>query len=200
MLILVFGLIIFLGIHLLRVVSEPVRERMIERLGEGRYKGTYSALSLVGILLIVYGYGQARIGAVPLWDPPGGLGHLALVLVPIAFVLVASAYAPTGYIKATVRHPMVLGVGLWALAHLLANATVPDLLLFGSFLGWAVIDFISALGRALPGGEPASRRVGGDVAALVIGLVLAALFIGGLHAWLFGVAPIAGAPAPLSLS
>lgn len=194
MLILVAGLIIFFGIHLMRVVSDPLRTRIIDRLGETQYKGAYSALSLVGIMMVGYGYGQASIGALPLWDPPGGLSHLALILVPIAFVLVASAYTPTGHIKATVRHPMVLGVGLWALGHLLANATLPDLLLFGGFLGWAVIDYASALKRTEAAARPVARGYGGDVAAVVIGLVLAALFIGGLHAWLFGVAPIPGAP------
>ncbi|MBB4004848.1 NnrU family protein [Aurantimonas endophytica] len=191
MLILVTGMIIFLGIHSVRIFAESARDRMIDRLGEGRYKGAYSVLSLVGILLVGYGYGQAKIGGLPLWETPGGLRHLALVLVPVAFVLVVSAYVPTGHIKAAVRHPMVLGIALWALGHLLANATAADLVLFGGFLGWGIVDYINALGRTGPAARPVARGYGGDIAAVGIGLVLAAIFIGGLHEWLFGVAPIA---------
>ncbi|UIJ72693.1 NnrU family protein [Aurantimonas sp. HBX-1] len=190
MLILVLGMIIFLGIHSVRIFAESARDRMIDRLGESRYKSAYSALSLVGILLVGYGYGQAKLGAMPLWDPPGGLRHLALILVPLGFVLVAAAYAPTGHIKAAVRHPMVLGIALWALGHLLANGTAPDLVLFGGFLAWAVIDYINALGRTGAAARPVANSYRGDIAAVVIGLVLAAIFIGGLHRWLFGVAPI----------
>lgn len=191
MLILVTGLIIFLGIHSVRIFAEDARHRIIARLGESRFKGAYSVLSLIGILLVGYGYGQARIGALPLWEPPGGLRHLALVLVPVGFVLVTAAYVPTGHIKAAVRHPMVLGIALWALGHLLANGTTADLVLFGGFLAWAVIDYINALGRTGAAARPVANGYGGDIAAVVVGLVLSAIFIGGLHEWLFGVAPIA---------
>ncbi|NDV85925.1 NnrU family protein [Aurantimonas aggregata] len=191
MLILVTGMIIFLGIHSVRIVAEPVRDRMIARLGEGRYKGAYSVLSLIGIMLVGYGYGQAKIGGLPLWDPPGGLRHLALVLVPVAFVLVTAAYVPTGHIKAAVRHPMVLGIALWALGHLLANGTAADVVLFGGFLAWAIVDYINALGRTGAAARPVAKGYGGDIAAVIVGLVLSAIFIGGLHEWLFGVAPVA---------
>lgn len=191
MAILILGLVIFLGVHSLRIVTEPTRDRLLARFGENRFKGIYSVLSLVGLMLIIYGYGAARMTTVPLYAPPPGLGHLALLLVPGAFVLVASAYLPTGRIKTAVRHPMVLGVGLWALGHLLANGTVADTVLFGSFLVWAVLDYASAIRRPVPASAGRAPSLRGDLLAVVVGLGLAAAFILWLHRWFFGVAPIA---------
>ena len=191
MLILMAGLVIFLGVHSLRIVSESGRDAMVDRLGEQRYKGAYSVLSLAGFLLIVYGYGAARGEASQVYLPPDGLRHLTMLLVPIGFILVAAAYVPTGRIKTAVAHPMALGVGFWALGHLLANGTSADILLFGAFLVWAVADYAASYrrtgGRPADGGAPAMK---GDILAVAVGVILSAIFIGGLHLWLFGVSPL----------
>ena len=196
MLILIAGLIIFLGIHSLRVVSPAGRERLFDRLGESRFKGAYSILSVVGLVLLVYGYGQARADTTLWWVPPTGLKHLTFILVPISFILVASAYLPRGRIKAAVKHPMVLGVAVWALGHLLVNGTGADVVLFGAFLVWAVADYLSSLGRAdgiqtsAKAATAPTLSLKGDVLAVVIGIVLTAGFVGGLHLWLIGVSPL----------
>lgn len=190
---LLLGLVVFFGVHSLRIFAEDGRDRLIARLGESQFKLTYSALSLIGLLLIIFGYGQARADASLLWSPPTGLRHLAFLLVPVAFILVASAYSPAGHIKAAVRHPMVLGVAIWALAHLLVNGTDADLVLFGGFLAWALVDYASALRRTETGVAQAVavKSLRGDIIAVVIGLVLSAAFVFGLHGWLIGV-PLLG--------
>ncbi|HEY9056699.1 MAG TPA: NnrU family protein [Aurantimonas sp.] len=190
---LLLGMIVFFGVHSLRIFAEDGPDRLIARLGESQFKLTYSALSLIGLLLIIFGYGQARADASLLWSPPAGLRHLAFLLVPAALILVVSAYAPTGHIKAAVRHPMVLGVALWALAHLLVNGTDADLVLFGGFLAWALVDYASALRRTATGATQATAEKGlrGDIIAVAIGLVLSGAFLYGLHGWLFGV-PLLG--------
>lgn len=186
---LALGLIVFFGVHSLQIFAEDGRGRLIARLGESQFKLTYSALSLIGLLLIIFGYGQARADASVLWSPPTGLRHLVFLLVPVAFILVASAYSPAGHIKAMVRHPMVLGVAIWALAHLLVNGTDADLVLFGGFLAWALVDYASALRRTATGTAQATaaKNLRGDLIAVVIGLVLSAAFLFGLHGWLIGV-------------
>ncbi len=190
---LLLGLIVFLGVHSLQIFADDGRGRLIARLGESQFKLTYSALSLIGLLLIIFGYGQARADASVLWSPPSGLRHLAFLLVPVAFILVASAYSPAGHIKAMVRHPMVLGVAVWALAHLLVNGTDADLVLFGGFLAWALFDYASALRRTETDVVQAAavKSLRGDMIAVVIGLVLSAAFLFGLHDWLIGV-PLLG--------
>lgn len=189
MTILIIGLFIFLGIHSIRIVSESGYRTMVQRLGEGRFKGAYSLLSLIGLVLVVYGYGWARAGQGVLYDPFAGAGHLALVLVPISFILVAAAYVPAGHIKQTVRHPMVLGVAVWAFAHLIANGGTADVVLFGSFFVWAVVDYLNSLGRHVP--VLAERpRAKGDVLAVVAGIAVSAAFVAGLHRWFVGVSPL----------
>ena len=196
MLILIAGLIIFLGIHSLRLVSEEARDRLFVRLGEGRFKGAYSILSLVGLVLLVYGYGQARADTTQWWVPPSSLRQVTFILVPIAFILVASSYLPLGRIKAAVKHPMVLGVAVWALGHLIINGTGADVVLFGAFFVWAVLDYLAALKRtgSVPAGVSAAaakqRSAMGDGLAVVIGIALTVAFIAGLHLWLIGVSPL----------
>ncbi|WP_062015304.1 NnrU family protein [Aureimonas sp. AU4] len=189
MLLLVLGLVLFLGIHSLRIAGDGPRAAIVARLGDGPYKGLYSVLSLAGLVLIGQGYGHALAASGMAWTPPTGLRHLALLLVPIAFVLVASAYAPAGRIKRLARHPMVLGVGLWALGHLLANGETANVVLFGAFLVWAAADYAGSLRRApQPVAGPVSPK--GDAIAVTVGLGLALAFILGLHQWLIGVSPL----------
>ncbi|MEI6803488.1 MAG: NnrU family protein [Burkholderiales bacterium] len=144
---LLLGLVIFLGTHSVRIVANDWRAQRIEELGEMTYKGVYSLLSALGLGLIVWGFGMARDTPIPLWYVPTGMRHAASLLTLLAFVLLAAAYVPGNGIKARVHHPMVLAVKTWALAHLLANAMLAHLLLFGAFLVWAVFDFIASRRR-----------------------------------------------------
>lgn len=189
MVLLVLGLVLFLGLHSLRIAGDAPREALLSRLGEGPYKGLYSLLSLAGLVLIGQGYGAALAGSSMAWIPPTGLRHVTLLLVPLAFILVASAYAPAGHIKRLARHPMVLGVALWSLGHLLANGETANVILFGAFLAWAAADYAASLRRApQPVRGPVTLK--GDVAAVLVGGGLALAFILGLHQWLIGVSPI----------
>lgn len=187
---LILGLIVFLGGHSVRIVAPRMRDRMIARHGEGAWKGVYSIVAAVGLVLIVIGYGMARADPVVIWQPPVWTRHLALLLMVPVFVLFAAAYLP-GRIKATVRHPMLAGVKLWAVAHLLANGTLADMLLFGSFLAWAVVDRISVKRRdGAPPLTVARATPANDAIAILVGLAVYALFLFYLHRVLFGVAPL----------
>lgn len=190
---LVAGLVLFLGLHSVRIVADDWRAATIARWGEGRWKGAYSLGSALGLVLIVFGYGQARLDPVVLWASPVWTRHLAALGVLGSLVLLAAAYVPRNGLKARLRHPMVLGVKLWALSHLLANNTLADLLLFGSFLLWAVLDFRAARARdRAQGAVPVAGTLAGTAGAVVLGVVAwAALAFGG-HAWLFGVRPFGG--------
>ncbi|WP_291010934.1 NnrU family protein [Hydrogenophaga sp.] len=193
---LILGLMLFLGVHSVSIVAPHARNRWVQRLGEGPWKGLYTLVSIVGFGLIVWGYGQAREAPVLLYSLPGGFRHLAALLMLPVFVLLFAAYLP-GRIQALVKHPMLLAVKFWALAHLLAQSvtggTLADVLLFGGFLVWAIADRISVkrraaagLLRSLPLGPP---RALNDAIALVGGLAVYALFAFWLHAVLFGVRP-----------
>lgn len=190
MTVLIAGLIIFLGVHAIRIVADGWRSRQLARLGEPAWKGLYSVLSLAGLALIIWGYGMARQQPVVLWVPPVGMRHLAALLTLAAFVLLAAAYVPRNAVKARLHHPMVLGVKTWALAHLLANGNLADVILFGSFLAWAVMSFIAARKRDRAAGTayPAGTT-GGTVATLAAGSVAWLAFAFWLHAWLIGVRP-----------
>ncbi len=189
MTLLVLGLVIFLGTHSFSMARER-RAATISRIGEGPYKGLYSLLSLAGIVLIAIGYGQYRAnGYIPVWDPPVWTRHLALLLVLVAFICFVAAYLP-GRIKARLKHPMLAGVKIWALAHLLANGDLGSILLFGSFLAWAVLARISAKRRdvaAQHGGTAAPAGWRNDILAVVIGTVIYLAFLYWLHPLLIGV-------------
>lgn len=190
MALLIAGLILFLGTHSVRIFAEGWRGAQIARLGLGAYKGIYSLVSALGLALIVVGYGQARTAPIALWDPPLWTRHLSALLVLFAFVLLVSAYVPRNRIKAAVGHPMILGVKIWAAGHLLANGTLANVLLFGGFLLWAVLDYRAARGRdRIHGRATVHPTLAGTVAAIVVGSVLWAAFAFHLHAWLFGVNP-----------
>jgi uncharacterized membrane protein len=188
---LLLGLVLFLGIHSTRIVADPTRTRMVGRLGENGWKGLYSVVSLVGFVLLVWGYGQARQSPVVLWTPPRGMNHLAALLMVFSFVLLAAAYGPANKIRAKLHHPMVLAVKIWAVAHLLANGTLADVLLFGAFLVWAIVDFASsrrrdrATGKVYPAGS-----TNATIASVFIGLAAYGVFLVWGHRWLIGVSPL----------
>lgn len=189
--VLLLGLILFLAVHSISIVSEAWRDRQVAKLGEGPWKGLYSLVSLVGFGLIVWGYGLARYDPVLLYLPPVWLRHIVLLLMIPVFPLLFAAYLP-GRIQAAVQHPMLAAIKLWAFAHLLANGMLADVLLFGAFLAWAVVDRISMkrrLPHPVPGAPPSNWN---DLIAVIGGLALYAVFVLWLHAWLIGVPLIGG--------
>ncbi len=189
MLILVLGLILFLGVHSVPIAAPAWRDATVARIGEGRWKGLYSLVSLAGFALIIVGYGMARRQPVVLYTPPAGMRHAALLLMLPVFVLLFSAYLP-GRIKSATKHPMLVATKLWALAHLLANGTAADVLLFGGFLAWAVADRVSLKRRAPRPAPAGAARPYNDAIAVAGGLAVYALFVFGAHRWLFGVTPL----------
>ena len=190
---LILGLIAFLGIHSARVFAEAPRQALIARLGPMAWKGLYSVVSLLGLVLMVQGYGQARLEPVVVWVPPVGMRHLAALLTLLAFILLAAAYVPGNALKARLRHPMTLAVKTWALAHLLANGNAADLLLFGGFLAWAVLVFRAARARdRLNPPAPVEVRPFAVVLCIVGGAAAWAAFAFWAHAVLIGVRPFGG--------
>jgi len=188
---LILGLVLFLGVHSTRVFADGWRGATIARVGEMPWKGIYSLVSIAGFAVLVWGYGVARQHPVVVWTPPRGMAHVAALLTAIAFVLLAAAYVPGNQIKAKVHHPMILGVKTWAFAHLLANGTLADIVLFGAFLVWAILDFASARRRDRAAGTVyrpgTAARTGITVVA---GLVAWAVFAFWLHGLLIGVRPL----------
>ncbi|MDP4594321.1 MAG: NnrU family protein [Beijerinckiaceae bacterium] len=187
MTLLIAGLIVFLGIHTLTTLRET-RQAAINRLGEGGYKMLYSAIALAGLVMIIYGFGQYRAsGYIQVWEPPRGLRHLTMLLMWLSFIMLVAAYVPPGKIKATLKHPMLVAVKTWALAHLLVNGDLGSLILFGSLLAWAVYDRISVKRRTA--GEPLQTVNGiqmGDGLAISIGTVLFGIMLVA-HSRLIGV-------------
>lgn len=187
---LILGLLLFLGMHSTRIVAESGRTRFIAQRGAGAWKGLYTVVSLLGFALIVWGYGQARQAPVVLWISPLWTRHLAAGLVLVAMVLLVAAYVPGNGLKARLHHPMVLAVKVWALAHLLANNTLADVLLFGGFLLWAVLDFRSARQRDRAGAVHYARgNTAATAVTVLLGGVLWAVLAFWAHGLLFGVRP-----------
>ena len=187
MLWLVLGLVIFLGVHSVRIFAPAWRDARIAGGGEGAFKGVYSILSAVGLVLIVWGYGKAWEVPVVLYDPPVWTRHLAALLMLFSFIALAVYMLPAGRLKPILKHPMLLAVKIWALAHLIANGDLASVVLFGAFLLWAAADRVAAKrrGAAVPRPGPATM----DIAAVVVGVVLYLLFVWRLHVWLIGVVP-----------
>jgi uncharacterized membrane protein len=191
MALLILGLVVFIGSHLFTLARGP-RAALIGRLGEGPYKGLYSLVSILGVVLIAYGFGQYRATSwVDVWSPPVWTRHLALLLVWVAFILLAAAYLP-GRIKSGAKHPMLAAVKIWALAHLLANGDLGSMILFGSLLAWAVVARIAVKRRrdevrdhAGPAARPAGAR--NDILAVAIGTAAFVIFAIWLHPVLIGV-------------
>ena len=190
---LLVGLILFFGVHSVSIVSRRWRDSMASRIGPGVWRVLYSVVSLLGFYLIVRGYSLARHDPVVLYQTPHVMRYVTAVLMLPVFPLLIAAYAP-GRIKAAVKHPMLAATKLWALAHLLVNGTLADVLLFGGFLLWAAADRVAVSRRPAParqmfGGKERARSKGPDVIAIVVGLALYVLFLGWAHVRLFGVVP-----------
>ena len=187
MLTLAAGLAVFLGTHLL-TTRRALRADLIARLGAQRFKGLYSLASLCGFALLVYGFGAYRsAGYVDIWTPPRALAHLAFLLNLPVFILLAAAYLPGGWIKAKTRHPMLLAIKCWALAHLLANGDLGSMLLFGSFLAWAAYARVSMRERG-EDAAPSAAFGTTDAVAIAGGLAAYAVFALWLHPIAIGVA------------
>ncbi|MGM0631540.1 MAG: NnrU family protein [Pseudomonadota bacterium] len=191
MAVLIIGLLVFLGVHSTRLFAPQWRAAQIEKRGEKAWKGIYGLIAILGLVLIVIGYGEARMDPVFLWNPPLWTRHLSMVLTLPVFVLVAAAYVPANSLRVKLGHPMLVGVKVWALAHLLANGTLADLLLFGGFLAWSVACFAVFRRRDRAAGvSHAAGTLSGNAITVVSGLVAWVLFVLFLHEWLIGVSPI----------
>jgi uncharacterized membrane protein len=185
---LVLGLILFAGTHL-SSSQRDFRTSLISRFGENGHKGLFTLGAVAGIVLMSYGYGAARAaGPSSLWFPPVATRHIALLLLLPVFPMLFAGTV-NGVIKAKVKHPMLTAVKLWAVAHLVANGTVPDVLLFGGLLAWAVAERIALKRRGIAGGtaNPSARA---DLIPVVFGVALYVAMLLGLHLWLIGVSPI----------
>ncbi len=188
---LVIGLVLFLGIHLLPAMQPATRENLAEKLGVGAWKGLFSLISVLGLYLIATGYGAARMEPVWIWHPPAFLSHVTALLMLIAFIFLAATYVPGNAIKARLGHPMLIAVKTWAIAHLLVNGTLADLILFGSFLAWGVLAFIKHRKADRAAGlGPAAATAGATILTLVVGVVLTGVFAIWLHPMLIGVSAI----------
>lgn len=187
--ILLAGLLFFIGMHSVSIVADPWRRRVAARWGETTWLAVFSIVSVVGLVLIIWGYDLARQHPIPVYQPPVWLRHVALLLLVFVFPLLLAAYLP-GRIRSTVGHPMLVAVKLWAFAHLLSNGMLHDLVLFGAFLAWAVADRISLKRRVPPPVPGAPPGPANDLIAVVVGLALYAWFLLDGHARLIGVAPL----------
>jgi uncharacterized membrane protein len=190
MTLLVVGIIVFLGLHLLPTAT-GLRDKLVARLGENGYKALFSLLSIAAFVVLVYGFAKAPV--IQIWSPPAWTRWIAIVLMLPAFILLVAAYVP-GRIKATLKHPFLVAIKTWALAHLLANGDLASIILFGAFLAYAVYDRITLKGRAATGivTVPAAGPPRNDVVAVVLGTLLYLVFLIWLHPLLIGTAPWPG--------
>lgn len=191
---LLLGLLLFLGMHSARIFAEQGRLALQARIGATAFKGLYAVVSLLGFYLVLKGYGEARLDPVAVWAPPKGMRHLAVLLMLPAMVLLVAAYIPRNALKNRLKHPMVLSVKVWTLAHLSSNGNVADLVLFGSFLVWAVLCFRAARKRdraaeneliETPG--PLRQRT---LLTWGIGIAAWLVLLAGGHTYLVGVSPL----------
>lgn len=187
---LIAGLVIVLGMHSIAIVAPHAREAARERLGATGWRVLFSLVSLLGFALLVYGFALARHAPIVLYVSPPWLRHITLLLMLSVFPLLLAAYLP-GRIRRTVKHPVLTAVKLWALAHLLANGTLADGVLFGGFLLWAGLDRMSLKRRPQQPTRTAPEGPYNDLIAIVAGLAIYALFLWRLHLWLIGVSPLA---------
>jgi uncharacterized membrane protein len=190
--VLILGLVLFLGMHSLRMFADGWRSRQRAKLGEKTWKALFALVSVVGFVLICWGFGLARQQPVLLYVPPPWLRHLNALFTLLAFVLYAAARVPRNHLKARLHHPQVLAVKVWAFGHLLATGMLHDVLLFGAFLLWAIMLFAASRRRDRREGTiyPAGT-VKGDVLSVLAGVAAWLAFALWLHRWLIGVAPMA---------
>jgi uncharacterized membrane protein len=190
MAVLILGLVLFLGVHSTRIFADGWRGGMVARMGPMPWKGAYSIASILAFIVLVWGFRMARVETLMLWSPPLWTRHVAGLVMVVSFILLAAAYVPRNSIKARLHHPMILGVKVWALAHLMANGAAADVLLFGAFLVWAVFDYRAARQRdraantVYPAGNAAWTGI-----TVAVGLVAWAVFVLFLHGPLIGVRP-----------
>jgi len=205
---LILGLILFLGAHSVRIWADGWRNQTIEAYGEKAFKGVYALVSILGFYLLVVGYGEARLQTVALWNPPIFTKHISMLLMLLSSILLVATYIPRNHFKMRLGHPMVLSVKVWALSHLLANGNLADLVLFGSFLIWAVLNFRSArardralllnlnvteeaAGESIVESESAHQpKLLSTIITLVGGIAIWALITFVLHAKIVGVSPM----------
>jgi uncharacterized membrane protein len=180
------GLAIFFATHYFSAFRSRAEGGLAHRLGRGPYMGLYSLLTLVGFVLMVWGFGNIKPW-IPIWTPPNWTRHVAMALMLPAMILIVAAYAPTGFMKKAVKHPMLTAVKLWALAHLIANGDLASIILFGAFLVYGVVDRIAVKRRGDVGAANANPTILGDMIALAVGGALYAAIIFYLHPLLFGV-------------
>lgn len=191
MTLLITGLILFLGVHSTRIVADGWRGSMIGQLGLKKWKMVYSIIALIGLVLIVYGFGQTRADPAFIWEPPLWTRHMAALLTLLAFILFAAAEIPGNHIKSTLGHPMYMGTKIWAFAHLIANGRLGDIVLFGAILMWAITGYSAARRRDRRDGvvypAPSSQKT---AIAIIAGIVIWAVFALWLHRLLIGVSPL----------
>ena len=205
---LILGLILFLGAHSVRIWADGWRNQTIEAYGEKAFKGVYALVSILGFYLLVVGYGEARLQTVAIWNPPIFTKHISMLLMLLSSILLVATYIPRNHFKMRLGHPMVLSVKVWALSHLLANGNLADLVLFGSFLIWAVLNFRSArardralllnlnvteeaAGESIAESESAHQpKLLSTIITLVGGIAIWALITFVLHAKIVGVSPM----------
>ena len=195
---LILGLILFLGAHSVRILADGWRDQTIAAYGEKAFKGVYTLVAILGFYLLVVGYGEARLQPLVLWNPPIFTKHISMLLMLLSSILLIAAYIPRNHFKMRLKHPMVLSVKVWALSHLLANGNLADLVLFGSFLIWAVLNFRSARARDRAQVQksdaneeaPLKPNLLATLIALFGGMGLWAVITFVLHAKVVGVAPM----------
>ena len=205
---LILGLVLFLGAHSVRILADGWRDQTIAAYGEKAFKGVYTLVAILGFYLLVVGYGEARLQPLVLWNPPIFTKHISMLLMLLSSILLMATYIPRNHFKMRLGHPMVLSVKVWALSHLLANGNLADLVLFGSFLIWAVLNFRSARARdrALllnlndaedPAAEPLTEsestnqpKLLSTIITLVGGMAIWVLITFVLHAKIVGVSPM----------
>jgi uncharacterized membrane protein len=189
MLVLIAGLVLFLGAHCVSFIAPHWRDRMVLLVGAPQWKGLYALIASVGFVAIIWGYGAARHSPVTLYVPPFWLHYATFILMLPVFPLALAAYLP-GKIKTAARHPLLAATKCWATAHLLSNGTLAAVLLFGSFLAWAIIDRISLKNRVQAPIQTLPASAFNDAIAVIGGLALYVLFVWRLHLWLIGVQPL----------
>ncbi len=196
---LILGLVLFVGSHSVRIFADDWRSRTIEAWGEKAFKGLYAVLSLVGFYALIVGYAEVRMQPIVIWQPPIATRHISVLLMLFASILMVAAYIPGNHLKLRMGHPMVLSVKVWALAHLLSNGNLADLVLFGTFLVWSVLNFKSARARdrikaAAQTMDEALQAPKAKLSATLITLVGGALLWAGitfyLHALVVGISPM----------